>query len=185
MPGGFLAEKFLEGDYMRFCRGLVKIIDSFLNKVGNLSQWIVIPLMLLLVFEVVTRRIFGRPHLWTNDVAKQIFSLYFLLYLGVGILKDVHVRIDLFYERFSKRKKALFDLVTYPVMVIIPSVLMLNVGAHYAATSWARHQLTPSICRIPIYPIKTFIPVAFALILLAAVSKFIKDLSIAVKGREL
>lgn len=170
---------------MRFWRKLVSFIDYSLSWIGTVSQWIIIPLMLLLVYEVITRRVFNSPNLWTADVAKQVFSLYFLLYLGVGILKEVHVRIDLFYERFSKRTKALFDLITYSIMIVIPSLLLLNVGFNYAATSWARKQLTPSICRIPIYPIKTFIPIAFALILLAAFSKIVKDAYYVAKGREL
>lgn len=170
---------------MRFLKKTVKTIDFLLKTIGKMSQWIIIPLMLLLVYEVITRRVFNSPNLWTVDIAKQIFSLYFLLYLGVGIIKDVHVRIDLFYERFSKRKKAFFDLITYSVMVVIPSILMLNVAIKYAATAWARKQLTPSICRIPIYPVKTVIPIAFLLILFAAFSKIVKDMFYLLKSEEL
>jgi len=169
---------------MSFYRSIVHGIDFFLDSIGKISRWVIIPLMLLLVYEVITRRIMGTPHLWTTDISLQIFSLYFLLALGVGIRKDVHVRIDLFYEHFSRRKKAIFDIVTYSVMVIAPSLFLLHAGSNYAALSWARHQLTPSICRIPIYPIKTFIPVAFALILLGALSKLMKDLYYVTKGRE-
>lgn len=169
---------------MSFYRGITHGIDFFIDSIGKISRWVIIPLMLLLVYEVTTRRVMGTPHLWTTDISLQIFSLYFLLALGVGIRKDVHVRIDLFYERFSRRKKALFDIVTYSIMVIAPSLFLLHVSFNYAALSWARHQLTPSICRIPIYPIKTFIPIAFVLILLGALSKLMKDLYYVAKGRE-
>lgn len=169
---------------MSFYRSTVRGIDFFIDGIGKISRWAIIPLMLLLVYEVTTRRIMGIPHLWTTDISLQIFSLYFLLSLGVGIHKDVHVRIDLFYEHFSRKNKAIFDIATYSVMVIIPSLFLLHASFNYAALAWARHQLTPSICRIPIYPIKTFIPVAFALLLLGALSKVIKDLYYVEKGRE-
>ena len=51
---------------------------SILEWVGRVVQWLVVPLTLLLVYEVVTRRIFNTPHIWTVTVATQIYALHFL-----------------------------------------------------------------------------------------------------------
>src|SRR5690554_5140426 len=127
-------------------------------------KWLVIPLTLLLVYEVITRRMLGTPHIWTVDIATQIFALYFLPYISIGLLNDAHVRVDIFYENFSKKTKCIFNIITYPLFLLLPTVILFKPAFNYAVTSWIRKELSVSIARIPIYPIKTVIPISFILI---------------------
>jgi len=160
----------------------IRILDSILEWVGRVVQWLVVPMTLVLVYEVVTRRIFNSPNIWTITVATQIFSLHFLLYSSKALLKGAHVRVDILYQRLSPRNRAILDLITYPVMLIIPSIILVNEGYKYAAIAWTRKQVTQSLDRIPLYPIKSFIPIAFVLLAMAGVSEFLKKIVQLRKG---
>ena len=160
----------------------IRILDAILEWVGRVVQWLVVPLTLLLVYEVITRRVFNTPHIWTVSVATQIYALYFLLYTSTALIRGAHVRVDILYQRLSPKKRAILDLVTYPVMLLIPSLILVNEGYKYAAMAWARKQVTQSLDRIPLYPIKTVIPIAFALLFIAGLSEFFKKIVELRKG---
>ncbi len=161
---------------------LIGILDNILEKVGRVVEWLVVPLTLLLVYEVITRRIFNTPHIWTVTVATQIYALHFLLYSPTALLKGAHVRVDILYQKMTPRQKAILDAITYPVMLIIPSLILVREGHKYAAMAWARKQVTQSLDRIPLYPIKTVIPIAFGLLFLAGLSEFLKRIVYLKKG---
>jgi TRAP-type mannitol/chloroaromatic compound transport system permease small subunit len=172
----------MEGTLMSALEKAIRILDSILEWVGRVVQWLVVPLTLLLVYEVVTRRIFNTPHIWTVTIATQIFALHFLLYSSTALIQGAHVRVDILYQRLPPKKRAVLDLITYPVMLLIPSLVLVREGYKYAAMAWARKQVTQSLDRIPLYPIKTVIPIAFALLFIAGLSEFLKRIVELQKG---
>lgn len=159
---------------MKFLRLCIRILDAFLNAIGRVVEWLVVPLTLLLVYEVVTRRIFNNPNIWTVTVATQIYALHFLLYSPTALLKGAHVRVDIIYQAVGVRGRAILDIISYVVFLLIPSLVFFREGYKYAAVAWTRKQVTQSLDRIPLYPIKTVIPIMFGLLFLAALSQFFK-----------
>ena len=91
------------------------------------------------------------------------------------------MRVDILAQRLSPKKRAILDLITYPVMLLIPSLVLVR-KAQYAAMAWARKQVTQSLDRIPRAPIKTVIPIAFALLFIAGLSEFLKRIVELQKG---
>jgi TRAP-type mannitol/chloroaromatic compound transport system permease small subunit len=170
---------------INFLIKLVKIIDAIIKGLGAILKWLIVPLTLLLVYEVLTRRIFANPHIWTVEVATQIFSLYFLPFISVGLLNGAHVRVDIFYENFSKKMKCIFDIITYLVFLLLPTMLVIKPSINYAITSWIRQEVGPSIAEVPLYPIKTIIPITFILIFIAGLSELLKKVIYLKKGVEL
>jgi len=165
------------GTSMRTVERLISIFDAILEWIGRITEWLLVPLMLLLVGEVIMRRIFDSPHMWVGTIATQIYSLHFLLYSSTALIKGAHVRVDILYYRLSPKKKAIFDLITYSIMLILPSLFFAREGYKYAAIAWARREVTQTIDRIPIYPIKTVIPIAFILLFIAGLSEFLKKIA--------
>jgi TRAP-type mannitol/chloroaromatic compound transport system permease small subunit len=172
----------MEGTFMRALEKLISILDAILEWTGRIVEWLLVPLMLLLVGEVFMRRILHSPHMWVATVATQIYSLHFLLYSSTALIKDAHVRVDVLYHKLSFKKKTVFDLITYPIMLIIPSLILIREGYKYAVTAWVRQEVTLTIDKIPIYPIKTVIPIAFALLFVAGLSEFLKKIVDLQKG---
>ena len=80
-------------------------IDLFNEKIGTISSYLIIP-MILITFLVA----FMRYALDFGSIAIQETIIYlhaFIFIIGSGFtLKDnMHVRIDIFYDRFSLNKK--------------------------------------------------------------------------------
>ena len=87
---------------------------------------------------------------------------------------DVNVRVDFLYAKWSPRRKAWIDLIG-TVLVLIPFCVMgIWVTINPVIFSWTLWEMSPDPGGLPRAPIKSFIIVAFGVLLLQAVAQAIK-----------
>ncbi len=169
---------------MSFARKISIFCDTINEWTGRIFGWIIVPLVLLTVMEVILRRIFGAPTIWSFEVLKQLYGLHFMIVAGFGLLYGSHVSVDVFTMLFSKKKKAILNMISYVVFFFPFCIICIWQGYLFAATSWAMKETTWSVFAPPVYPIKTVIMISFSLLLLQGISEFIKSIYI-IKGVEL
>jgi TRAP-type mannitol/chloroaromatic compound transport system permease small subunit len=91
------------------------------------------------------------------------------------LAKNGHVRGDVLYGFFPPRLQAFLDLVLYFVFFIPGIVALVWAGYTYAAESWAiAEHSTQTANGPPLYPFKTIIPIAGALLLVQGVVEIIR-----------
>lgn len=154
----------------------INIIDTLNFYAGIIGAVFFIPLTILMVYEVFTRRVLGSPTVWTFETSRFLFVPLIMLALGFTLLFRGHATIDLFYERFSPKVRAIVDSITLVVFLMSASFLMFLNGWKQSSMSWASLERTPSAFNVPIYPVKTFLPIGFALLFLAGLSLLLKNL---------
>ena len=154
------------------------LLDSIIEWSGRIFMWAIVPLTLLSVFEVVTRRFFGTPTIWSFEVIKQIYGFYFMMVAAYGLLHKSHVAIDIFTMKFSEKKRAVIDLLGYIVFFFPFVIVCLWKGYLYALDSWIMKETSWTIFSPPLYPIKTVIVISFLLLILQGVSECIKNVNI-------
>lgn len=170
---------------METTRKIVKYMDAVTEWTGRAVSWLLLVLMGLAVFEVFTRRVLGKPTIWTFEVSGFTLAAVVMLALGYTLLHKGHVNIDLLYERFSPRTRAIVDIATFIPFLGMFCVVFLFEGTRFAATSWSMLERTPSAFNAAIYPVKTLIPAGALLLTLAAISQLIKNVIFLVKGEQL
>jgi len=170
---------------MKTLKSIVKAIDTISEWTGRIVSWLLLLLMALAVFEVFTRRILGKPTIWTFEVSGFTLAAVVMLALGYTLLHKGHVSVDLMYSRFSRKTRALVDIITFFPFIGMFCYVFLVEGTRFAATSWSMLERTPSALNAPIYPIKTLIPVGALLLTIVAVSQLIKSIVFYVKGEQL
>jgi TRAP-type mannitol/chloroaromatic compound transport system permease small subunit len=169
---------------MPVLRRLVNGIDVFSRRTGRVVAYFVPLMMLILLYEVVVRRVFGNPTNWAHELSLYLFGSYFILLGGYALYSRSHIAMDLLYGRWSPRRKAIVDLFTALLFFFFIGAL-LWLGGEYALKSAMRLELSRSAWHPPIWPFKMMMPVGALFILLAGVAKFIRDLTMAIRGKEL
>lgn len=111
-------------------------INSLNETVGRAAAWLMVPLIFLVSFDVIARKAFSFTRIWIMDLEWHLFALIFLLAAGYTLKADRHVRVDLFYERFSQRDKALVDLVGSLVFLIPWCLAVIWFAFGYARESF-------------------------------------------------
>jgi TRAP-type mannitol/chloroaromatic compound transport system permease small subunit len=170
------------GDGDKFLR-LAKRIDKLSDWCGRAFAWLVLPLIGIMVYEVVVRYTL-RPTLWAYDLSYMTYGAMFMLGAAYTLSKGAHIRADFVYRLWSPRTQGLVDAACY-LFLFFPGIgFFLWVGADFAFESATRAERSAGSAWMPyIYPLKSTIPVAAALLLVQGVSEFIKSAYAAIKGR--
>ena len=166
-------------------------IKTFLNGLDKVSEWsgrifmwLVVPLTVLVAYEVISRRFFDAPHIWSTEVIDYIYGPHFMLAAAYTLLYQAHVRIDVIYERFSPRTRGILDIVTYMIFFFPFCTIVLYQGVIFASTSWSIGETSESAALKIVPLIKTVIPVSIGLLLIQGVATYIRAIIQAVKGEE-
>lgn len=167
-------------------------LKTFLNGLDNISEWsgrifvwLIVPLTVVVVFEVISRRVFGAPHIWATEVTDYLYGPHFMLVAAYTLLYKGHVSIDIIYQRFSPRTRGIMDCLTHLVFFFPFCIIVLVQGIVFAKTSWVIHETSESAALTIVPLVKTVIPVTFALILIQGLANFIRSIMLSVKGKEL
>ena len=164
---------------------LIRIFDSISEWTGRIFSWIIVPMTLLVVVEVIARRIFHAPTIWSFEVVTQLYGFHFLILAAFALLYKVHIRVDVLSDRWSPRTQTIVDTVFY-LTFFFPFVgIILWKGTIFALNSWAVREISISVFHPPLYPIKTVIPIAAGFLILQGLSEFIRNLVFITKGVKL
>jgi len=163
----------------------LKYIDRISEWTGIAAAWITIPLIAVVMYEVVMRKLFNLPTEWGYDTCWMLFGVQFMMGGAYTLLHQGHVRIDIVYNVLSPRGKLIFDVVVYAVFFLFVMVLLTWAGIQFAAEAWVTGEnLSTSNWLFPSGPIKTVIPVAFFLLVLQSLAELIRNLSILMKEKK-
>ena len=164
---------------------IVKVIDKFSEWTGALSAWIVIPLMLVVIYEVFQRHILNAPTRWGYDVLWMLFSAQFLLGGAFTLLRKGHIRIDIVYGVLSERSKLIYDVINTIVVILPPMVLFTWAGVAFAADAWlGGEKLSTTNWFFPAGPSKSLIPIGFFLLSLQCLAEIVRNIGELKKGRQ-
>lgn len=158
-------------------------IDRFSEYTGRLVYWLTLAMVLIGSYNAIARyteRYTGlglSSNTWI-ELQWYLFSLVFLLGTAYGLKHDVHVRVDVLYERLSRRGRAWINLLGTALFLLPFSVLMLATSWPMVRNSWAVWEQSPDPGGLPRYPIKTVIPIAFVLLIVQGASLAIKQVAV-------
>ena len=173
----------------RFIVGIIRMIVNFIDAVsewsGKIFSWLVIGIISLSLFEVFTRRFLGKPTIWTHEIIAYLFCGAVLLTIAYTLKHKAHANVDILYEKFSPKTKAVLDLITYALFLATFTIVVLYEGTKFAAMSWGMMERTPSAFNFYIFPAKTMIPLGFLLLALQMLSDIIKNIVFLAKGETL
>lgn len=166
-------------------RRLLKFFDALSEWTGRLSIWLVCVVTGIIVYEVITRRFFHSPHVWTYEIITLFYGFHFLILASYTLLHKAHVSIDILYNRLTPKKRALLDLITYLVFFFPFIIVLLKVGWTSAAASWATEEKTLT-ARLPlVLPLmKTAMPATALLLFFQGFAIFYRKLYLIIKGVE-
>jgi TRAP-type mannitol/chloroaromatic compound transport system permease small subunit len=153
----------------------VRAVDALNTYVGRVTAWFLVPLTLVVFYEVAMRRLFNAPTSWAFEVTVYLYGFHYMMAMGVTLLHDKHVRIDIITLQLSPRAQLILRLLTY-WLIFVPFVgAMLYAATHYAATSWAQWEHSWSAWKPPLYPYKTVMPVSLFLLFIQGFANFIRE----------
>ena len=165
--------------------GIASLFDKIARRVGLGFGWIIVPLILIIMFDVVTRKLDYTRLLFSEftqavgysvstilqDLEWHFHGVLLLMSFGVGYLANAHVRVDVFRELLPRRTQAKMELWGL-IFLALPSLLVLiwySFGLWQL--SWNQGEGSDSMTGVGMrYIIKFFLPMGFVFALLAVLA---------------
>jgi TRAP-type mannitol/chloroaromatic compound transport system permease small subunit len=154
---------------------ILLLVDRISTWIGQAFSWLIVGLTLQVTWEVFSRYALDRPHSWSFDAMIMFYGTLFMMAGAYTLSKNGHVRGDVLYGFFQPRTQATIDLILY-IVFFIPGVFALTyAGYYYAADSWRILESSNVTAEgPPIYPFKTVIPLAGAILFIQGIVEIIR-----------
>ncbi len=169
---------------MHFAAFVVRAIWAFNTVLGWIFSVFSIGIVLICFAVVVMRYVFQTGSVLMQDLYVWMNGMMFMGIAGYALLKNAHVRVDIFYREAPQRRKALIDMFGV-VFFIAPFMAVLWIWAFpYVQRSWGLREGSANFGGMPgLYILKSFLLVFALVIALQALAMFLRGV-LVLAGRE-
>ena len=150
-------------------------IDRLSSFFVQISGAVALLLALLVFYDALMRYLFHAGSIALQELEWYFFDLTFLLSAAYALKHDKHVRVDIFYEKFSPSTKALINFLDNLLLVLPFSLLIVWYGGDFVWQSFIQNEASSDPGGLPYRWIIKAMILLFALLLgLQALSEMIK-----------
>ncbi len=144
-----------------------KVVFNIYYGIGAASLGL---LACLVMFAVIMRYFWGKSWGGLSEFYVVLFAFSTLWGMGLCILKEEHVIIDIFYDKLQPNIKRIFALVNYTIVL---AVLVMFVYLSYSYTALVGKQISLGM-RIPMYYMYGLMPVTGVIAIVCCIFKLIE-----------
>lgn len=152
-------------------------IDAVVRQIGEWATWLSLAMVLVTFAVVVLRYAFDIGSIALQESVTYMHAVLFMLGIAYTLGRNGHVRVDIVYERLSRRARARVDLIGTLLLLIPVCVLIIWLGWTYVAESWRVQEASREAGGIPaVYLLKTLILIMPILLLAQGLSNALRYL---------
>lgn len=166
----------------RAIRIYVRSIDALTRFIGRCTMYLIFAIISVLFYSIFSKS-FADPAIWTLEMAQFLMVAYFMVGGAYALQQGDHVRMDLFYSRWTPRQRAMADLATVGLLLVYLGFLLYG-GISSTLYAFEYDETSYSAWSPRMAPIKVVMCLGVLLMLLQVLATFFKDLATAC-GKEL
>lgn len=151
--------------------------DQIIASIGKAISYLSIALIIIICVDVTLRYIFAFSKNWIIELEWHLFALIFIIGSAFALQKDKHVRVDVFYQKFSDKAKCAIDLIGHIIFLLPWCYVVVKTSFKFAYNSWYIREGSAQPGGLPArYVIKGLIVVGFVLLAFQGVLQISKSI---------
>jgi TRAP-type mannitol/chloroaromatic compound transport system permease small subunit len=164
-------------------RVVIRVVDGVSRFFGAIAAVLVIALVVLMLYDVVLRYMLNAPTIWGNDLNTWLMGASFVLSIAYAMSTDSHVRVDLLYNRKTRRHIRWFDVVGL-TLIVLPTVAWLTAGLfdHFLTAYRSGERSGTGGWNPIVWPFKAVLFAGFAIFTVQIAAEIVKRVA-ALSGR--
>jgi len=163
---------------------IITNIDKFSLFIGKIVSWIIIPLFLCMVYEVIARKFFLAPTMWAYDMSRFLYGGMFMLGAAYALSRGVHIRADFLYRNFKVKNQGLIDFWLYILFYFPGLTFFLYMTTIFVVESIQRGEKGMDTAWMPyLWPVKSCLWFGIVFLLIQGVSELLKSYYAMRKGK--
>ena len=182
-------------------RPITAFIDVLNLWAGRLTCLLLVPLIFVMVFEVVSRTLFGTltdwgmnelaiqiglgPTLWSYDLSRMLGGVLFMLAAGYALLRGVHIRADFLFRSWKPKTQATVDATLYLAFYFPAMLFFFWTAADFWMDAFAKSEKAMDTTWAPIlWPARLAMPIGAFLLILQGIAELFRAFDQMGKERE-
>ncbi|MDD2448669.1 MAG: TRAP transporter small permease subunit [Sulfurimonas sp.] len=153
------------------------MIDKSIKYLGYFTAFILGFLVLLVVYDASARYIFSSGSVALQELEWHLFDVVVLFGIAYTLRENAHVRVDIFYASYSKKKKTIINIISSLFFVLPFSCMIVYIGIDFVALSFAQNEASSNPGGLEYrFLVKSLLPISFAFLALVAINEAYKDI---------
>lgn len=158
---------------------LAQRLEDLSEWTGRGIAWLTLLMVLITFLVVVLRYAFNTGWIAMQESVTYLHATVFMLGAAYTLKHNAHVRVDIFYHKFSPRQKALVDLAGSVLLLLPVCGFILWSSWGYVLDSWGILEGSPETSGLPlIYLLKTVLLLMPVLLILQNIAQVLQCLQI-------
>src|SRR5210317_1272716 len=158
-------------------------LELFFDRFSDLMGWIAAILNLAMLvnvfYDAIMRYFFSTGSIALQEMEWHLFAMVFLFGIAYGLKEDGHVRVDILYDRFSPRKKAIIDIAGTVLFLLPLSLLIIEGSVWYVQEAYTSGEISGDPGGLPYrWLIKLVIPASFVFLVVSAIGFIIHNINV-------
>jgi len=153
------------------------LLEKIIKKIGDTCSWLSFILVILISLDVFLRYVFNFSSASLYELEWHMFAVIFMVGSSLTLQKDEHVRVDVFYNKFSDKGKNIINLIGNIIFLLPFSLIIFYTSIPFVEDSFKILESSPDPGGLPFrFLIKSIIPISFLLLAIQGVLNVFKNL---------
>ena len=154
---------------------LINNIERFIDWSGRTVSWLTLLMVIVTFIVVVLRYVFDIGWIALQESTTYMHAMVFLVGASWAMQQQAHVRVDIFYSRFSTKTKAWVDLFG-GLLLLLPVVTFIAwISWEYVISSWKVLEASREAGGLPgVFLLKSLILVLAIMLILQALVQIVR-----------
>ena len=150
-------------------------MDRAIVLIGHVSSMASVVMVVLTLGVVVLRYLFSANVIPIQETVIYLHSVLIMAGIAYGLATDAHVRVDIFYSRFSHRVRRWIDIGGTLMLLFPVAAFLIWSSMDYVALSFRIRESSAEPCALPfVYVQKALIPLMAVLVMLQGLARIMQ-----------
>ncbi len=157
-------------------RATLRVVDAISDWTAKAVSWLAVALVLVLVFDVTERYVFGGATVWAFETATMLGATIYVMGWAYVTRMREHIRVDVIYVHLSPRVQLIIDVIGTLLFFLPLLYVMIDTSIYYMLRAWRiEEKLAETFWYPPAGPFRTVVVVALFLLAFQTVANLIRD----------
>lgn len=171
---------------MHFLAKIATVICAVNNVIGRTFSWLSLGIVAVCFTVVVQRYVFAVSYVWMQDLYIWLNGAMFTAVAGFALMRDDHVRVDIFYRPAKMRTRAITDLLGVFLFLLPFTWVVYTYSMPFVLRSWTYTEASANVGGMPgLFILKSFIVVFAFLIALQGLAMTIRSILVITGNQHL
>ncbi|MHC5655872.1 TRAP transporter small permease subunit [Stappia sp.] len=173
-------------DPVRALAFAVRAICGLNALIGAIFSWLSLAIVVICFTVVVQRYVFATSFVWMQDLYVWLNGAMFTAVAGFALLRNDHVRVDIFYRPATVRRKAIVDFIGVFLFLFPFTYVVYSYAWPFVSRSWRLHEASANVGGMPgLFVLKSFIIAFAALVALQGLAMVFRSVLVLTGNEEM